>query len=518
MQQQQPPLASDSIRAAIQPGGGPRLGTSLQRPTDARTTLARLVPYFARYKGLLGLVLLCVVVYVVMGLFGPYLMAVALDRFIATRDLAGLGRLALLMLATFFLNNLFQTAANWLMAGLSQRALERMRGDLFRHLQRLPLAFFDRRPAGELMSRLTTDVDAINQAAAQNVTALLASMLSMVGIVVAMFVLDRWLALVSLLVVPLMLWFTSFVATYTRRGFQRLQAALGDLNGVMEESLGGQRVVKAFRRNESVVAAFRERNEEVYRAGVAANTYALLLMPLTAVLGNLFVIMLAGLGGWLALRGLVSVGLIAAFINYGQNFVQPLRQLSNLYNTIQGALAGAERVFDLIDTPAETDDVTEARALPSVRGNVRFDHVRFGYRPDAPIIRDMSLEARAGDLIALVGPTGAGKTTIINLLPRFYDVIGGAVQILPTLIVNRGKNIEGRLQELYTPLELAGRDIYISEGCYNCHSQMIRILESDVMRYGRAGVADDYSHFGESIFDHPFQWGSKRTGPDLAHE
>ncbi len=276
---------------------------------------------------------------------------------------------------------------------------------------------------------MTNDIDAINQAVSQNVTSLLASVLSMVGILIAMFVLDVWLALASVLVVPIMFWFTQFIARYTRKGFRDLQKHLGELNGVMEESISGEKVVKAFRRNETVIDAFRKHNEEVFRAGVYANTYALLLMPLTNVLGNFFVIVLAGLGGWLALQGLVTVGTIATFINYGQNFINPLRQLANIYNSIQSALAGAERVFEIIDTPSEVDDAPQAIPLESVRGDVCFEHVRFGYRPEVPIIKDMTLEARAGQTVALVGPTGAGKTTIINLLTRFYEINGGSIKI-----------------------------------------------------------------------------------------
>ena len=220
----------------------------------------------------------------------------------------------------------------------------------------------------------------------------------MVGILIAMFVLDRWLALASLLVVPIMFWFTEFVARYTRRGFRDLQKHLGELNGVMEEAISGQKVVKAFRRNDSVVDAFREHNQAVYKAGVYANTYALLLMPLTNVLGNFFVIVLAGLGGWLALQGLVTVGIIATFIIYGQNFIQPLRQLANMYNTIQAALAGAERVFEIIDTPREVDDAPDAHAARSTmqRRCRASTHVRFSYQPGQPIIKDMTLEAQAG--------------------------------------------------------------------------------------------------------------------------
>jgi ATP-binding cassette subfamily B protein len=363
-------------------------------------------------------------------------MGVAIDQFIMPKQLAGLALISLVMLVTYALNNLFQAIAGWLMAAVSQRALKDMRRDLFTHLQRLPISFFDRQPAGELMSRMTNDIDVINQAVSQNVTALLASVLTMVGILIAMFLLDAWLALASVLVVPIMFWFTNFVARYTRRGFRDLQKNLGEMNGVMEEAISGQKVVKAFRRNESVVAAFRERNQAVYQAGVYANSYALLLMPLTNVLGNFFVIVLAGLGGWLALQGLVTVGIIATFIIYGQNFIQPLRQLANIYNTIQAALAGAERVFEIIDTPGEIDEALSTVALiPStasratLHGDVKFDHVRFGYQRDQPIIKDMTLEACAGQTIALVGPTGAGKTTIINLLTRFYEIDDGQITI-----------------------------------------------------------------------------------------
>jgi ATP-binding cassette subfamily B multidrug efflux pump len=418
---------SSDFRASMQ--RRPSHPGKIEKARDPRSALVRLLPYLSPFKAALVMVFGFVLIYTVLGLIGPYLMGVAIDRFISTKEIAGLARIALLMLVVYLLNNLLQAIANWVMAGISQRALKQMRRDLFQHLQSLPLSFFDRNPAGELMSRLTNDIDAINQAVSQNVTSLVASVLSMVGILVAMFVLNMWLALASILVVPLMFWFTEFVARYTRKGFRELQKHLGEINGVMEESISGEKVVKAFRRNESVIETFRQRNQDVYQAGVYANTYALLLMPLTGVLGNFFVIVLAGFGGWLALQGLVTVGIIATFINYGQNFIQPLRQLANMYNSIQAALAGAERVFEIIDTPAEVDDAPNAIPLESIQGDVRFEHVDFGYRPDMPVIKDMSLEAQAGEIIALVGPTGAGKTTIINLLTRFYEIDGGKVSI-----------------------------------------------------------------------------------------
>ncbi len=401
----------------------------IEKAQDPRRALARLLPFLKPHRLALGLVLVFVLIYSVLGLLSPYLIGVAIDKFIGGKDPAGLARIALWMLAVYAINNIFQAVAGWIMARVSQFALKQLRRDLFEHLQTLSLAFFDTNPAGGLMSRLTNDVDAINQAVSQNVTALLASVLSLVGILIAMFVLNPWLALATLLVVPIMLWFTKFVAKYTRTGFRQLQKALGELNGVAEESISGQKVVKAFRRNDSVIEAFRKQNQAVFQAGIYANTYALLLMPLTNVLGNFFVIVLAGLGGWLALQGLVSVGMIATFINYGQNFIQPLRQLANMYNSIQAALAGAERVFEIIDTPPEKPDAPDAAPLQSIQGRVAFEHVQFGYLPDRPIIKNMTLEAKAGHTIALVGPTGAGKTTIINLLTRFYEIQGGRITI-----------------------------------------------------------------------------------------
>ena len=356
-------------------------------------------------------------------------MGVAIDRFITAKELSGLAWISFWMLIVYLLNNLFQAVSEWIMADVSQRALKRLRGDLFSHLQTLPLGFFDGNPAGELMSRLTSDIEAINQAVSQNVTSLLAGVLSLIGILIAMFILDVRLAMTSLLVVPIMFGFTGFVARYTRQGFRELQKSLGELNGVMEETISGQKAVKAFSRSESALAAFRRSNQDVFRAAVRANSYAFLLMPLTSVLGNFFVIVLAGLGGWLALQGLVSVGIIATFINYGQNFTSPLRQLANMYNSIQAALAGAERVFDLIDAPAESDDAPDAVPLESVRGEVRFEDVSFGYLPGITVIKEMTLTARAGETLALVGPTGAGKTTLINLLTRFYEIDGGRITI-----------------------------------------------------------------------------------------
>lgn len=461
---------TSNIRASMQ--HRPAAVGRIEKARDPRNALIRLLPYLKPFKVTMIIVLACVVFYTLLGLVGPYLMGVAIDQFITPQQPDGLGLIALLMLITYFFNNVFRAVADWLMASVSQRALKDMRTELFAHLQSLPIRFFDQHSAGELMSRMTNDIDVINQAVSQNVTALLASVLSMAGIVIAMFVLDAWLALTSVLVVPIMFWFTNFVARYTRRGFRDLQKHLGEMNSVMGEAIGGQKVVKAFRRNDSVVEMFCERNQAVYKTGVYANSYALLLMPLTNVLGNFFVIVLAGLGGWLALQGLVSVGIIATFIIYGQNFIAPLRQIANMYNTIQAALAGAERVFEIIDTTPEIDEAPNGAI--ALRGDVKFDHVRFGYQSDQPIIKDMTLEAKAGETIALVGPTGAGKTTIINLLTRFYEIDDGQITIDGTDIRDMRK------ADLRQQLGLVLQDTFLFAGTV-----------MDNIRYGRLDATDD---------------------------
>jgi ATP-binding cassette subfamily B multidrug efflux pump len=467
----------------------PRISNTsrIEKARDSRQALLRLAEYLRPFSPQLLLVFAFVVIYTLLDLAGPYLMGRAIDQFISNKDIAGLVKIAILMLVVFLFDSGFQVASNWVMARVSQQALKDLRQKLFTTLQKLSLSFFDHNQAGELMSRLTNDIEAINQAISQNVVSILASVLGMLGIVIAMFILDVWLALASLVVVPIMFWFTNFVARYTRKGFRELQKDLGLINATMEETLSGQREVMAFQRNESAIAKFREHNQAVYKAGVYANNYAMLLMPLTNQLGNLFVIVLAGLGGTLALKGLTTVGTIATFISYGRQFISPLRQLANIYNSIQAALAGSERVFEVLDTPPEPEDEPDAQPLEHIRGHVLFKDVEFGYQPEVPIIKRMNLEAQPGQTIALVGPTGAGKTTIINLLTRFYDIQAGSIQI-------DGRDIRSlKREDLRRQLALVLQDTFLFSDSVMENIRLGRLQASDEECIQAARLADaDY--------------------------
>jgi len=417
------------------PGPGGRGGRAkIEKAHEARATLRRLLVTLQPYRLALGVVFVLVVASTLLDLLAPFLMGLAIDKFIATGDLAGLLRIVLLMLGAYAGAWLAKVGQGVIMARVSQQAMRSLRRDLFEHLQTLSLSFFDRHPHGELMSRLTNDLDAISRVLAQNVTELFTGMLTLVGILVMMFAINFWLALGSMIVFPLMMGLVGFVGRRTRKSFREYQMRIGRLNGQLEEMFSGQRVIMAFGQEAAALADFDAANEMVRQVGIQAQTYAMLVPPLMGILSNANIAVVAGLGGWMVLQGWATVGTIAVFYNYSRKFAAPLRHLGNLYNQIQSALAGAERVFEVIDEQPELTDAPDAVALDDIAGEVVFDHVDFSYVPGAPVIRDMSLTARPGQTIALVGPTGAGKTTMVNLLTRFYDIAGrtppeGAIRI-----------------------------------------------------------------------------------------
>ena len=400
-----------------------------ERAADTRGALRRLLVYVKPYRSAIVLVFVLATFATAMALLGPYLMGLAIDKVVARESLSVLLRIVGVMLGSYAIAWFANTGQGVLIATIAQRAMRALRADLFEQLQRLSLRFHDSRRSGETMSRLTNDIDAISRVLSQNVTQLFSGLLTMIGILVVMFVLSPWLALASMIVLPMMFGLVVVVGKRTRSAFRAYQSSLGILNGTLEETYSGQRVVMAFGQEGRVLERFDEHNATVRRLGIHAMTYALFIMPMMGILSNMNVAVVAGIGGWLTIRGVVTIGLIATFITYSRRFAEPLRQLGGLYNQVQQSLAGAERIFEVLDEEPDLTDRSHAADLAEIRGDVALDDVTFAYVSDVQVLRDVSLRAAPGQTIALVGPTGAGKTTIVNLLSRFYEIEQGAARI-----------------------------------------------------------------------------------------
>ncbi len=314
----------------------------------------------------------------------------------------------------------------YLMAGVSQRAVRDIRTELFGRLQALPVKFFDQRAHGDVMSRLTNDIDNISNILATAFSQLLSNLIGLVMVIVVMFSMNRILAVVSLVVMPLVFFITRFIASRTRKGFRETQKTLGALNGIIEETVTGERTVKAFVREEETIKTFSVTNRQLQKVAQRARIFASFMGPLMNMVNNLGLAVIVCTGGYLAVEGMATVGEISAFIQYARRLGMPLNMIAQLFTSIQSALAGAERIFEMMDELPE-QDAPDARSLPHVKGEVVLENVDFSYQAGTPVLKGVSLHAEPGQMIALVGPTGAGKTTIANLLTRFYDVDAGSI-------------------------------------------------------------------------------------------
>ncbi len=417
-------------RPEIRLGGSrPREMGEKVRPKNSRVTLNRMWAYLRRQRWILVAVVALVAVATAFNLTEPYLVGLAIDRYIQVGDLDGLVKIVLLMAAIALIYALVAWIYTILMIRVSQYTVRDLRTDLFAKLQTLPLRFFDQRPHGELMSYLTNDVENISLALAENVTTFISSVMIIIGMITMMLIINIPLALVSFVVLPLTAYFTSYVARHTQQGFREQQDALSVLNGQIEETITGGKVIRAFGREQAVVEDFEAKNNRLREAAIYAQTYGGLMGPGGNLIYNFGFVLIAATGGWLALNGHATIGVIATFLTYTQQLRRPLNDLSNMFNAIQSALAGAERVFTILDEPTDINNASDALSLEQADGAVVFDEVSFGYRPDVPILKHVSLDVQPGQMIALVGPTGAGKTTIINLLSRFYDVDTGNIRL-----------------------------------------------------------------------------------------
>ena len=454
---------------------GPGMGISaeVQRAEDIPGVLRRILRYLGHYRRTLVAVTLVVFLTSGLGLLTPYLTGLAIDDGIIPGNMSYLLRIVLLMIGAYVLGDLGHWLQAVLMIRVAQGSLRDIRRDLFDRLQALSLRFFDRRPHGELMSRLTNDTETISATLGETVTRLIGSAISITGSLVAMIVLSWQLSLVVLVTLPLTFAITRFVAGKARRYYRDRQRDLGELNGIIEEIVSGQRAVKVCRREETVIGEFDRANVALRASGTAAGIYGGMMGPSMGLIRNLTFALIAGVGGWMVLQDWITIGLVAAFINYARNFSRPLNEIAMLYASVQSAIAGAERVFAIMDETPEIVDASDAVPLTDVRGHVVFEDVNFGYDADEPVLRDVSFEAEPGQTIALVGPTGAGKTTIINLLTRFYDIDSGRITV-------DGHDIRQlRTDDLRSALGIVLQDTFLFAGSVR-----------DNIRYGRLDATD----------------------------
>jgi ATP-binding cassette subfamily B protein len=441
-------------------GPGMMMGMPVQKAKDFKGTARRLLGYLRPYRLALVVVLLTAVLSTLFGIVGPKIMGEAITRLFegmmarfqgvpgASVDFGAIGAILLVLAALYVVSSAFSYLQQYVMAGVAQRTVYDMRREVDRKLGRLPLKYFDARTHGEILSRVTNDIDNISATLQQSATQLLTSVITIIGVVIMMFTISFWMTLIALVVVPLSMFIAALIARRSQTFFVTQQRTLGQLNGHVEEMYTGHKIVKVFGRESESVEKFNEYNEQLYNVGWKAQFVSGLIMPVLSFVNNLAYVAVAVIGGIMVTQRAITVGDILAFIQYMRQFTWPITQTASIANVLQLAVASAERVFEVLDEDEEipetatpvllrnanappllTQPSSTVRRPSSVRGEVRFEHVDFRYKPDVPLIDDMNIDVQSGQTIAIVGPTGAGKTTLVNLLMRFYELDGGRVTV-----------------------------------------------------------------------------------------
>ncbi|SIQ31170.1 ATP-binding cassette, subfamily B [Paenibacillus sp. RU4T] len=423
-------------------GGGPGPGAMMpgEKPKEFKKTMLRLLRFLKPYRMRLLLVLLSAIAASVFSIVGPKLLGHGTDIIVkgvvarmngaagAAFDYAGLLHVLGWLAGLYVLSFLFGYVQQYLMAGVTQGAVYRLRKEVDDKLQRLPLQFYDAKSHGDILSRVVNDVDNISGTLQQSLTQLITSAVTLVGVIVMMLTISPLLTLIVFVTLPLSFLVTKAVAKRSQKHFAGQQRSIGELNGHVEEMFTGHRIVKAFGREKDSLERFEAINGKLYQSAWRAQFISGTLMPLMSFVGNLGYVLISVVGGLMVTRGGVSIGDIQAFIQYARQFTMPITQLANIANIIQSTAASAERVFELLDEQEEEPDGT-MEAGRGIRGDVAFESVDFGYKPEVPLMKGLSIEVKSGQTAAIVGPTGAGKTTLVNLLLRFYELDGGRITI-----------------------------------------------------------------------------------------
>lgn len=415
-----------SMRGGHTPSGQPKA-----KPLNTQQTLIRLWQYLSMYKRSFIAVICFTTIATLLNLAAPYLLGKAIDTSIMQKDWDGLIIYAVLLLIIYLSSAWFTWLHQKKMVYVAQHAVRQMRIHIVEAMQRLPIPFFDRKTHGELMSRTTNDIENVSASLHQSTTGIITSVISLFGSVIIMLYMNVWLTLLCMVTIPLVMLFTKYVASFTRKHFSEQQKSLGELNSYIEETVSGQKAIQVTQREQHSIKQFRAMNTKLADASVRAQIFSGLVGPVMNVLNHSSFTIIAAVGGWMAFNSWTSVGVIVAFMNYSKQFQRPINDLANQFNMIQSGIAGAERVFEIIDTKNEYEDDTKKGSVApfKIKGDVKFDKVCFGYQDDRLILKDVELHAEAGQTIALVGPTGAGKTTIINVISRFYEIQSGTIYI-----------------------------------------------------------------------------------------
>ncbi|MUG46837.1 ABC transporter ATP-binding protein [Paenibacillus woosongensis] len=422
-------------------GGPPGMGAPAEKAKDFKGTLRRLITYMRPFRLQIGSVVLMAVLSTVFAILSPRVMGDATTILFegimgkmkgipgAAIDFDAIGRIILTLLGLYLLSALFSYFQQYLMADVSQKTVYNLRKQVNDKLSRLPLKYYDGRTHGEILSRVTNDMDNISSTLQQSMTQLISSVLTIIGVIVMMLSISPLMTLIAVLTIPLSIVAITSIAKRSQRQFVRQQKELGMLNGHVEEMYTGHKVVKVFGREQKSLQQFDEINERLYEAGWKAQFISGVIMPIMSFIGNIGYVLVAVVGGILVLKGKIKIGDIQAFIQYTRQLSQPISQTANIANIIQSTVASSERVFEVLDEAEEIPDPAHPVKIEEPQGEVSFNHVRFGYQDQAILIEDMNIHASKGQTIAIVGPTGAGKTTLINLLMRFYELNGGSITI-----------------------------------------------------------------------------------------
>ena len=418
------------------PGRGP--GKTVEKAKDFKGTTKKLLNnYLSKYRLALVIVVIFAIGSTIFSIVGPKILGNATTEIFnglvsklsggSGIDFGKIAEILLTLLALYGLSALFSLIQGFTMTGVAQKLTYKMRNDLAKKINKLPMHYFDKKTKGEVLSIITNDIDTLSQNLNQSITQIITSICTLIGVLIMMFSISWEMTLVSLLILPVTVFIVKNVVGKSQKYFKKQQDYLGHVNGQVEEIYGGHTIVKAFNGENEAIKEFSKANKELYQSAWKSQFLSGLIFPIMNFIGNIGYVAVAILGGYLAIQGKITVGNIQSFIQYNKQFTQPINQIAQVSSMLQAMVAAAERVFEFLEEPEEVEDVENPKSTEGLKGNITFDHVKFGYDEDRIIINDFSAKVEDGQKIAIVGPTGAGKTTMVKLLMRFYDVNSGAI-------------------------------------------------------------------------------------------